>query len=67
MEPGKGLEGVRRGSGRGQKWSQGRVWRGSIGQVSMPVSLRTRLKVKNARGILKVCCTVREGRERPKR
>eukprot|EP00959_Pyramimonas_sp_CCMP1952_P246154 5145085-Pyramimonas_sp.AAC.1 len=30
----------------------------------MPLSLRTRLKVKNARGIFKVCCTVHEGNER---
>eukprot|EP00976_Prorocentrum_cordatum_P091182 1188417-Prorocentrum_minimum.AAC.2 len=54
---GGGQEGVRKGSGRGQEG----VRRGSGGKVSVkhrrPWSLRTRLKVKNTRGIFKVCCT----------
>eukprot|EP00959_Pyramimonas_sp_CCMP1952_P050291 1051072-Pyramimonas_sp.AAC.2 len=32
-----------------------------------PASLRARPKVKNTRGIFKVCCTVHEGCNRPKR
>eukprot|EP00976_Prorocentrum_cordatum_P035450 720749-Prorocentrum_minimum.AAC.1 len=35
--------------------------------VSTPVSLGTRLRVKNTRDIFKVCCTVHEGHKRPKR
>eukprot|EP00976_Prorocentrum_cordatum_P067532 1178782-Prorocentrum_minimum.AAC.2 len=38
------------------------------GEEETPLSLRTRLKVKNPRGIVfKVCCTVHEGHKRPKR
>ena len=43
------------------------VQRGFIDQVWTPVCLRTRLIVKNTRGIFKVCGTVREGHKRPKR
>eukprot|EP00976_Prorocentrum_cordatum_P088602 1187388-Prorocentrum_minimum.AAC.2 len=37
------------------------------GGVLTPVSLRTRLKVKNTRGIFRVCCTVHEGHKHPTR
>eukprot|EP00976_Prorocentrum_cordatum_P017859 360606-Prorocentrum_minimum.AAC.2 len=51
------LVGGRREGRRGSEGVRGGR-RGSIGQVKTPARLRTRLKVKNTRGIFKVCCTV---------
>eukprot|EP00959_Pyramimonas_sp_CCMP1952_P322062 6739179-Pyramimonas_sp.AAC.1 len=45
--------------------------KGTRGEVSVKsrcrTRLRIRLKVKNSRGIFKVCCTVHKGHKRPKR
>eukprot|EP00976_Prorocentrum_cordatum_P088115 1187180-Prorocentrum_minimum.AAC.2 len=50
---------VRRGSGGGREGK----YRSSVASL---VSLRTRLKAKNTRRNFKVCCTVHEGRKRPR-